>query len=118
MSAIFYHNEGQKKLAVESRQQEEARTHKNVYTEISPAEKFYRAEDYHQKYYLRQRPDLVDQLRKIHPAETFVDSTTAARINGFLAGHGSFTALQAELNGLLSPDESVRLQNMIEAGVH
>ena len=116
MSAIFYHNEEQRKLALESMQQEQVVTHAKVYTQISPAGKFYPAEDYHQKYYLRQRSDLVEQLRKIHPAETFVDSTAAARLNGFLAGHGSFAALQAELGGLLPPEESARLQNMLGAG--
>lgn len=42
-SAIFYHNEEQKKLALETKPQ-------NAVTEIVPASKFWRAEDYHQKY--------------------------------------------------------------------
>ena len=63
MSAIFYHNEEQKKLAVESMKREEAGTRRKIYTEISPFSRFYRGEDYHQKFYLRQRPELIRESR-------------------------------------------------------
>ena len=105
MAAIFYHNEEQKKLALESRKREEAKTAGKIYTEIAPASKFYRAEDYHQKYYLRQRPDLMGELKAIYPSnEDFQDSTAAARLNGYLAAQGSRAAIQAELKDLLPPE--------------
>ena len=52
-SAIFYHDDEQKRLAEESRQQLAAsgRYHKPIVTEILEASAFYRAEDYHQDYY-------------------------------------------------------------------
>jgi len=52
-SVIFYHNEGQKKLAKQYKAQLEAsRIFKNpIVTEISPLPEFYKAEDYHQDYY-------------------------------------------------------------------
>ena len=51
-SAIFYHNEKQKKIAEESKKELEAsgKYRKNIVTEIVPAKTFYKAEEYHQNY--------------------------------------------------------------------
>lgn len=52
-SAIFTHNEEQRKLAEESKKklEESKRFPGPVYTEIVAASEFYPAEEYHQKYY-------------------------------------------------------------------
>lgn len=52
-SAIFYHNEEQRRLAEESkaRLEKSGRFDKPIVTEIVPASAFYKAEEYHQKYY-------------------------------------------------------------------
>ena len=52
-TAIFYHDEEQRKLAEESRRvlEESARFAGRIRTEITPASEFYKAEEYHQKYY-------------------------------------------------------------------
>ena len=52
-SAIFYHDEEQKRLAEESKRKLESsgRFDRPVETEIVPVSKFYEAEDYHQDYY-------------------------------------------------------------------
>jgi methionine-S-sulfoxide reductase len=52
-SAIFYHNDEQKRIAEESKKELAAsgRFNKPIVTAIVPASKFYPAEDYHQKYY-------------------------------------------------------------------
>jgi methionine-S-sulfoxide reductase len=54
-TAIFYHNEEQKKLAVESKRKlnQSGKFDSPIATEIVPASTFYPAEEYHQKYYLK-----------------------------------------------------------------
>jgi methionine-S-sulfoxide reductase len=54
-TAIFYHDEEQKKLALASKEslEESGRFGKPIVTEIVPASEFYAAEDYHQQYYKR-----------------------------------------------------------------
>ena len=52
-TAIFYHSEEQKRLAVASKEKLEksGKFKRAIVTEIIPASLFYPAEDYHQKYY-------------------------------------------------------------------
>lgn len=54
-TAIFFHDDNQRKLAIASRAQldKSGIFKKPVATEILPAGKFYPAEDYHQDYYLK-----------------------------------------------------------------
>jgi len=50
-SAIFYHDEAQRKLAEESKKRLEKERGWKIATEIVPAGPFYPAEEYHQDYY-------------------------------------------------------------------
>jgi peptide-methionine (S)-S-oxide reductase len=63
MSAILFHNEEQRRAAEESRDRM-AKTFGNVYTRIAPFERFYLAEEYHQKYYEKQGLTQVLQGRR------------------------------------------------------
>jgi peptide-methionine (S)-S-oxide reductase len=55
-SAIFYHDEEQRRLAVESKQALlKNKKFQVIHTQIEPASTFYPAEDYHQDYY-RKNP--------------------------------------------------------------
>jgi peptide-methionine (S)-S-oxide reductase len=99
MIAIFYHNESQRQVAEASRQREAARREKPVRTSILPLTAFYLAEDYHQKYMLRSRSALMRELKAMYPDEQdLVNSTVAARVNGYLGGHGTASLLEEEID--------------------
>jgi peptide-methionine (S)-S-oxide reductase len=105
MSAIFHHNEEQKRLAIMSRDREAAKRGGRIYTEIAPAARFYRAEDYHQKYYLRKRPELMKMLQSLYTNEhDLVDSTAAAIINGYVSGYDHFAGVESKIVGLDLPE--------------
>lgn len=52
-TAIFYHDETQKRLAEESKKALGKRFKKPIVTQIVPAKEFYPAEEYHQNYYIK-----------------------------------------------------------------
>jgi peptide-methionine (S)-S-oxide reductase len=119
-AVIFYHGEWQKALALKTRDQVAARLHSPVATEILPAGSFTLAEGYHQKYYLRQSPDLLAEFEAIYPTpEALAGSTAAARVNGYLAGYGAPAELQGELDGLgLSSNSRRKLLDKVGAATH
>jgi len=117
MSAIFFHNEEQKQLALETRDQEATKLKGTIYTEIVPLDEFYPAEEYHQKYYLQQVPELRREFRAIYPAVgDLINSTAAARVNGYVGGYGSLEALKTEIDDLgLSPTGNKILLKMYQS---
>lgn len=116
-SAVFYHDHEQKKLALESREREAARSDTEVFTEILPATDFCPAEAYHQKYRLRQHREIMREFRAIYPDdERFVASTAVARVNGYLSGYGSSEQLEKELDSLgLSAEGRKRLSDIVSS---
>jgi peptide-methionine (S)-S-oxide reductase len=108
MSIIFYHNEEQRRLAIETKESEEARLGGDIATEIVPFSKFYLAEDYHQKYYLRRESALMEEFNAIYPdPKDFIDSTAAARVNGYVGGYGT----------LATPEEEPGILGLSQAGI-
>jgi len=100
-AALFFHNEEQKGLTLESRDREADRINGKIRTDILPASEFYPAEDYHQKYYLRQDFVLGNEFRIMFPFEKdLVNSTAAARVNGYIGGYGTSAELREDLGRL------------------
>ena len=101
MNAVFYHDESQRQQAETSKTTLAQKKGDKVKTKVVPIRSFTMAEDYHQKYYLKGRDPLEKELVRIYPHHRdFVDSTAAARVNGYIGGHGSKDQLSSELDKL------------------
>ena len=75
--------------------------------------RFYLAEDYHQKYYLRHDRTLLAELADYTPRE-LVESTVAARLNGYISGQSTLAQLHDELPQLgLSAAAAMHLERLV-----
>lgn len=103
MEAVFCADTAQEQLARE----------RGIAAPIITGARFHLAEDYHQKYYLRHDTVLARELASYTPRE-LVDSTIAARLNGYVAGRGSLAQLRTELATFgLSPAASAHLEKLV-----
>ncbi len=118
MSAIFYHDEKQEELALQTKEEQTAAQNMMVYTEIIPFSGFYAAEDYHQKYALQHDLDIMQEFKAMYPSfDKIVSSTAAARVNGYLGGYGSGDILREEISSYgLSGSSGTRLLNAVTSG--
>lgn len=97
MSAIFTHSPEQMALA-EASKATQIKEHGQIFTEIVPASTFYLAEEYHQKYMLRQTHNLMAEYAAIFPEPAdFIHSTAVARANGYVNGYVDIDIMEAEL---------------------
>ncbi len=96
MAAVFPRTAAQTEQARGSLERVARARGREVKTAIIPDARFVRAEDYHQKYYLRHAPSLMAEFATYSPAE-LVDSTVAARLNGYAAGRGTALMLETEV---------------------
>ena len=115
--AIFCHDEAQKRLALESRDGEAAKRKETIRTEVLPFTGFTLAEDYHQKYRIQQYSGFAGELKAFYPEmKDFVNSTAAARLNGFLGGYGSPELLKKEIDSYgLSEEARKRLVGLLSS---
>lgn len=101
MSAIFFADESQKKAAEGAAANVAKAAGQSVETAILPLDTFWRAEDYHQKYYLRRYRDVASALRRLFPDEaSFIDSKAAMRANAFIGQDASADIVQSDIERL------------------
>ncbi len=101
MNAIFYENERQHRIAMDSKAAVEQKIGRTVETKVAPLRSFTLAEDYHQKYILNHHEDLKSEMLRIYPHYgDFVDSTAAARLNGYAGGYGTADQMSREIESL------------------
>lgn len=101
MNVVFYHDEKQRLAALASKAKIEEKTGRAVHSRILPLRSFTLAEAYHQKYLLRRDTDLTRAVERIYPSmNDFINSTAAARLNGYAGGYGDMDQLERELGAL------------------
>eukprot|EP01119_Soliformovum_irregulare_P025654 TRINITY_DN9564_c0_g1_i1.p1 TRINITY_DN9564_c0_g1~~TRINITY_DN9564_c0_g1_i1.p1 ORF type:complete len:161 (-),score=34.18 TRINITY_DN9564_c0_g1_i1:227-709(-) len=93
-SAIWYHDRDQKDAAEKSFKQRSKEIGKTLYTTIEPAGTWTDAEGYHQKYQF-QGSSLAKTLN-LDEGE-LIESSIAARINGYVGGNGTKENLLEEI---------------------
>lgn len=96
MSAVFYETDAQKHLALETGHKALVGQGGELLTPVLKLSRFYRAEDYHQKYYLRRNAAVMLEFGAYTERE-FEDSTAAMWLNACVDGQLKPEALEAEM---------------------
>lgn len=117
ISLIIFQNTQQKEMAETIKRIEEERQEKEIQTEFQVATPFYPAEDYHQKYFLRRFKEATKNVQSLFPnEETFIRSTIAARLNGFIRENSHLPEIKKEINNWgLSEENLKELQKMLHS---
>jgi len=115
LNAVFYHDDQQRQKALASKTALEDGLGETVRTEVLPLRSFTLAEDYHQKYILKRDADLMQELSRAYPRhQDIVDSTAAARLNGYVGGYGSPEQLAREIGTLgLGPAARKKVEQLV-----
>lgn len=118
-SAIWPHDDEQRATAEASLAAEQVRRGQKIWTAIEAPTAFTPAEDDHQKYRLRRDDRLEAALRqRFQSEEAFYRSTVAARLNGYIAGHGTQAQFRADLADMGLPAElQQHLVETVEPGL-
>lgn len=98
-SLLFYRNEEQLYTMQRVQQTHTSELEKRAMTEIQAYRAWYPAEERHQKYYLQRQHEWMNQLRVWYPdQQELLQTTLAARLNGYSRGHGTTEQIQQELS--------------------
>lgn len=115
-SLVLTHDEAQHRAAQEAVARYGALAGGPLTTSVRVLDRFYVAEDYHQKYYLRQDRVLLREMESVvgRDQADLRESTVAARLNGYVAGAGSRIRLADEIDLLgLGPEAREHLLEIV-----
>jgi peptide-methionine (S)-S-oxide reductase len=113
MSALFYADATEERVARAVMAEFEAARGRALHTELIARGEFTRAEDYHQKYYLRHHEGLMREFAG-YSERDFEDSRVAARLNGYVGGEGSGVRLGREVESFgLTAEGAARLRAVV-----
>ncbi|MFB6357390.1 MAG: peptide-methionine (S)-S-oxide reductase [bacterium] len=114
-NVIWYHDEAQQQTIehyVDTRLDKFDSTG-DMATRVEPLEQFWRAEQYHQKYYLQKQAKFMDAFNN-YSADEFTDSTLAGRLNGIIAGNPTSPELFEEVCSELPEELEQQLRSHVK----
>ncbi len=86
-SLVLVHDDEQLAIARESGERVADLYRRTLATRIEPLTRFWPAEEYHQKYYLRNSRQIMSEFREMYPSDQdLVDSPAAMRANAHVYG--------------------------------
>ncbi|PSL40860.1 peptide-methionine (S)-S-oxide reductase [Salsuginibacillus halophilus] len=98
ISLLLFRDEAQREAAESVKALWEEKLEKPITTQFSPFDKFYTAEDYHQKYYLKRYPKAEQLVRTLYPKESsFTNALLTARLNAVVKGGYKVQDIRDEL---------------------
>ena len=110
ISLLRCHSEAQSDTIERVKKEMEAELREKIETEIAAYTQFAPAEERHQKYYLKRYPKALAQLEEFFPhPDLLLDSTFAARLNGFVKGFGTREGLRQEIMNWPIDEESRKM---------
>jgi peptide-methionine (S)-S-oxide reductase len=114
-SILICEDAKQLSLATESKSEVERKLGRKVQTEVIGGKPFYPAEDYHQKWKLRRRAALYEDLAKsFDREELLLRSFAATKLNAIAGGHLNQTTVESLRHRLsLSEDGFALLSSLV-----
>jgi len=89
---VFCHNNEQRVAALRSRDELQKTLTSKITTDIDSFDTFTLAEDYHQKFYLRNKQNFFTFFEKMNLGD-FINSPSAAILNAYVEGHATSEAV-------------------------